>query len=212
MTSPPPSLRHATDAARASAARASVAPLSAILFAPPAADAAGHAMGVRASSALPVGAAVAPPSPVGTSTAPLSAVLFAPPAADAAGHAMGVGASSAPPVAVAAAPPPVGTTPLLVGGVPVHRLDVKNAFLHGTLTETVYCSQPVGFVDSSRPDLVCRLNKSLYGLKQAPQAWYSRFATLLTVGFVEAKSDTSLFIYHHAEGSGQASPLLGCDS
>jgi len=81
---------------------------------------------------------------------------------------------------------------------PVHQLDVKNAFLHGTLTETVYCSQPAGFVDSSRPDLVCRLNKSLYGLKQAPRAWYSQFATfLLTLGFTEAKSDTSLFIYHH---------------
>jgi hypothetical protein len=81
---------------------------------------------------------------------------------------------------------------------PVHQLDVKNAFLHGTLTETVYCSQPTGFVDSSRPDLVCRLNKSLYGLKQAPRAWYSRFATFLqTLGFTEAKSDTSLFIYHY---------------
>lgn len=37
---------------------------------------------------------------------------------------------------------------------------------------------------------------SLYGLKQAPCAWYSRFATyLLSFGFTEAKSDTSLFIY-----------------
>jgi hypothetical protein len=84
---------------------------------------------------------------------------------------------------------------------PVHQLDVKNAFLHGTLTETVYYSQPAVFVDSSCPDMVCRLNKSLYGLKQAPRAWYSRFATFLfTLGFVEAKSDTSLFIYHHADG------------
>ena len=66
---------------------------------------------------------------------------------------------------------------------PVHQLDVKNAFLHGTLSETVYCSQPAGFVDSCRPNMVCRLNKSLYGLKQAPRAWYSRFATfLLTLG------------------------------
>ena len=79
---------------------------------------------------------------------------------------------------------------------PIHQLDVKNAFLHGTLTETVYCMQPSGFEDPTHSDVVCRLNKSLYGLKQVPRAWYSRFAThLLSLGFVEAKSDTSLFVY-----------------
>ena len=36
--------------------------------------------------------------------------------------------------------------------------DVNNAFLHGTLTEIAYCVQPSGFVHSSRPDHVCRLN------------------------------------------------------
>jgi hypothetical protein len=47
------------------------------------------------------------------------------------------------------------------------------------------------------PDAVCRLNKSLYGLKQAPHAWYNRFAShLFSLGFVEAKSDTSLFVFH----------------
>ena len=48
---------------------------------------------------------------------------------------------------------------------PIHQLDVKNAFLHGTLTETVYCAQPSGFEDSTHPNFVCRLNKSLYGMK-----------------------------------------------
>jgi hypothetical protein len=82
----------------------------------------------------------------------------------------------------------------------IDQLDVKNAFLHGTLTETVYCSQPTGFIDTAHSDLVCRLNRSLYGLKQAPQAWYSRFATYLaSIGFVEAKSDISLFIYQRGE-------------
>jgi hypothetical protein len=60
----------------------------------------------------------------------------------------------------------------------------------------VYCCQPTGFTDPAHPDLVCHLRKSLYGLKQAPRAWYSRFVSYLTtLGFIEAKSDTSLFIF-----------------
>jgi hypothetical protein len=93
---------------------------------------------------------------------------------------------------------------------PIHQLDVKNAFLHSTLIETVYYSQPTGFVDSSRPDFVCRLNKSLYGLKQAPRAWHHWFASHLTsIGFVEAKSDSSLFIYRR--GTDTALLLLYVD-
>jgi hypothetical protein len=72
---------------------------------------------------------------------------------------------------------------------------VKNVFLYDTLTETVYYCQPTGFADPAHSDLVCHLRKSLYGLKQAPRAWYSRFASYLTTGFIEAKSDTSLFIF-----------------
>jgi hypothetical protein len=82
----------------------------------------------------------------------------------------------------------------------IHQLDVKNAFLHGTPTKTVYCSQPTGFIDAARLDLVCRLNRSLYGLKQAPRAWYSRFASYLaSISFAEAKSDMSLFIYRRGD-------------
>jgi hypothetical protein len=82
---------------------------------------------------------------------------------------------------------------------PIQQLDVKNVFLHDTHSETVFCCHPTGLVDPAHPDLVCHLRKSLYGLKQAPRACYSQFATYLTtLGFIKAKSDTSLFIFHRS--------------
>jgi hypothetical protein len=57
------------------------------------------------------------------------------------------------------------------------QLVIKNAFLYGTLSNMVFCCQPMGFTDPAHPDLVCRLHKSLYGLKQAPRAWYNQFIT-----------------------------------
>ncbi|KAG7600292.1 GAG-pre-integrase domain [Arabidopsis suecica] len=93
---------------------------------------------------------------------------------------------------------------------PLHQLDVKNAFLHGDLEETVYMHQPPGFVDASKPDHVCLLQRSLYGLKQAPRAWYNRFATYAkTIGFKQSSSDASLFILCH--GSDIAYLLLYVD-
>jgi histone deacetylase 1/2 len=78
---------------------------------------------------------------------------------------------------------------------PIHQLDVKNAFLHGTLSETVYCAQPSGFVDPSRPSHVCKLHKSLYGLKQAPRTWFLRFKNfIISLGYQASKADSSLFI------------------
>jgi hypothetical protein len=78
---------------------------------------------------------------------------------------------------------------------PIHQLDVKNAFLHGSLQEIVYCQQPLGFEDASAHDHLCLLQKSLYGLKQAPRASFQCFSTYIqTIGFTPSLTDTSLFV------------------
>ncbi|GJX16339.1 uncharacterized mitochondrial protein-like protein [Tanacetum coccineum] len=51
------------------------------------------------------------------------------------------------------------------------QMDVKSAFLYGTIDEEVYVSQPPGFVDPDHPTKVYKVVKALYGLHQAPRAW-----------------------------------------
>ncbi|GJX45636.1 ribonuclease H-like domain-containing protein [Tanacetum coccineum] len=88
---------------------------------------------------------------------------------------------------------------------PVHQQDVKNAFLHGHLSEMVYMHQP-----STHPDYVCHWQCSLYALKQAPHAWFQCFASFAKwIGFQHSKIDTSLFIFHR--GSDIAYLLLYVD-
>jgi hypothetical protein len=81
-------------------------------------------------------------------------------------------------------------------GWAIHQVDVSNAFLHGSLQETVYMAQPLGFQHPSYPKVVCKLYKAIYGLKQAPRAWFSHLsARLLELKFTSSKADSSLFIY-----------------
>jgi len=70
--------------------------------------------------------------------------------------------------------------------------------------------QPSGFVDASKLDHACLLQRSLYNLKQAPRAWFNRFATYTkTIDFKQNSSHASLFILCH--GSDIAYLLLYID-
>nr|GFC62432.1 reverse transcriptase [Tanacetum cinerariifolium] len=51
-------------------------------------------------------------------------------------------------------------------------MDVKSAFLYGTIDEEVYVMQPPGFQDAAYPAKVYKVEKAMYGLHQAPRAWY----------------------------------------
>nr|GEY74341.1 hypothetical protein [Tanacetum cinerariifolium] len=76
----------------------------------------------------------------------------------------------------------------------VYQMDVKTAFLHGSLKEDVYVCQPEGFIDADYPSHVYKLTKALYGLKQAPRAWYDELSTfLLQNGFSKGTIDPTLF-------------------
>ncbi|GJT55636.1 retrovirus-related pol polyprotein from transposon TNT 1-94 [Tanacetum coccineum] len=76
-------------------------------------------------------------------------------------------------------------------------MDVKTAFLHGTLKEDVYVCQPEGFIDADHPSHVYKLKNALYGLKQAPRAWYDELSTfLLQNHFFKGTIDPTLFIRH----------------
>nr|GFD24251.1 copia protein [Tanacetum cinerariifolium] len=61
-------------------------------------------------------------------------------------------------------------------GFIIYQMDVKSAFLYGTIEEEVYVCQPPGFEDFDYPDKVYKVVKALYGLHQAPRAWYDTLA------------------------------------
>uniref|UniRef100_A0A2N9IRZ8 Integrase catalytic domain-containing protein n=1 Tax=Fagus sylvatica TaxID=28930 RepID=A0A2N9IRZ8_FAGSY len=109
---------------------------------------------------------------------------------------------------------------------PLRQLDVKNAFLHGTLKEEVYMTQPQGYVDPTHPTHVCKLIKSIYGLKQAPRAWFESFTSqLLHLGFIASTADSSpihiqtpqdccipFTLFFDLKGLGTSALLLGTSS
>nr|GEU52854.1 hypothetical protein [Tanacetum cinerariifolium] len=68
------------------------------------------------------------------------------------------------------------------------EMDVKSAFLYGTIDEEVYVMQPPGFQDPEYPAKVYKVEKVMYGSHQAPRAWYGTLSKyLLKNGFHRVK-------------------------
>ena len=57
----------------------------------------------------------------------------------------------------------------------IWQIDVKIAFLNGSLDETIYMVQPEGFIAKGQEKKVCKLQKSIYGLKQTSRSWNLKF-------------------------------------
>nr|GFA69416.1 retrovirus-related Pol polyprotein from transposon TNT 1-94 [Tanacetum cinerariifolium] len=85
-------------------------------------------------------------------------------------------------------------------GFTVYQMDVKGAFLYGTIDEEVYVMQPPGFQDPDFPAKVYKVEKAMYGLHQAPRACYGTLSKyLLMNGFQRGTIDQTLLIRRKRE-------------
>ena len=85
----------------------------------------------------------------------------------------------------------------------IEGMDVKRAFLHSELAESIYMEMPEGLKPETGemgnlPGQVCRLIKTIYGLKQAPCAWYGKINEFFSEhGFYRSEEDYSLFVHEN---------------
>nr|GEX91338.1 hypothetical protein [Tanacetum cinerariifolium] len=83
-------------------------------------------------------------------------------------------------------------------GFTVYQMDIKSAFLYGTINEEIYVMQPPSFQDPEFPYRVYKVEKAMHGLHQAPKASYGTLSKyLLDNGFQRGTIDQTLFIRKH---------------
>ena len=80
-------------------------------------------------------------------------------------------------------------------------MDVKEAFLNGSLGEEIYMDQSEDIVEPDQDSKVCKLVKSLYGLKQAPKQWHEKFdSCMIENGYKTNECDKCIY-YKSEENS-----------
>ena len=73
-------------------------------------------------------------------------------------------------------------------------MDVKTAFLNGSLEETICMVQPEGFAAKGQEKKVCQLQKSIYGLKQASRFWNIKFdQSVKSFEFVQSPDEPCMY-------------------
>jgi hypothetical protein len=79
-------------------------------------------------------------------------------------------------------------------GFKIYQMDVKSAFMNGSIKEEVYVEQSPSFESEGYPNHVYKLHKTLCGLKQAPRVWYECLRDfLIENGFRIGKADSTIF-------------------
>lgn len=74
----------------------------------------------------------------------------------------------------------------------VDQMDVKTAFLNGTINKEIYMDLPEELYSEK---FVCKLNKSIYGLKQSPKCWNEKFNDFMKQEqFKNSLYDTCLYV------------------
>ena len=76
----------------------------------------------------------------------------------------------------------------------INQLDVKSAFLNGTLDYPVYCRPPEGLKIPSGSVLM--LKKALYGLQEAGRQWFEKYKeVVLNFGYKQGEGELCYFHY-----------------
>ena len=85
----------------------------------------------------------------------------------------------------------------------IHQMDVKTAFLNGSIEHDIYMTQPKGFVDPDHPEYVFKLNKSIYGLKQSARCWNQTLDSFLRAnGYRKSGADTCIYVKSERKPNG----------
>ena len=84
----------------------------------------------------------------------------------------------------------------------IHQMDIKSAYLNGSITEDIYMRQLMGYKEKGSETKVAKLQKGLYGLKQAGHEWYATLHDfLIQISFCHTHADQCVFTFQRGKST-----------